>query len=234
MPSHRAIWTGAIGLIVLGMASPAVAAPMLFTDRSAFDQVAVPNEVVTFEGLPLGPVCLPVSPFVSAPCRLTLDGVTFADTIGDPGSANRRPELVLDRGLNASTFLLPGTAIPRAADDFSLTFSGRVIGLDVATFATFGWPVAFRFTEVDGTQTSTTLFVPLPGTFLGATSDVGFTQLSLYAQEIDGGLTNFEIDNVALKPIPEPATLLLCVTTAAGLGLVRRLRCRASDCEHAA
>lgn len=37
-----------------------------------------------------------------------------------------------------------------------------------------------------------------------ATSDVGFAELSLYAQEVDGGLTNFEIDNVALKPIPNP------------------------------
>jgi hypothetical protein len=55
---------------------------------------------------------------------------------------------------------------------------------------------------------------------------VGFSRLSLVALPVDVNgvgsvITNIVIDNVALEPVPEPTTLLLWATSAAGLGLAR-------------
>jgi hypothetical protein len=110
--------------------------------------------------------------------------------------------------------------------------NSHFIGLDVRNGLIFPVvPIAFLFTEADGTETSLSVITGLSA-FLGATSDIGFGQLSLYSAGTSAN-TNFTIANVAVAPTPEPATLLLSGTTAAGLGLARwyqrRGRVRAHD-----
>jgi hypothetical protein len=202
-------------------ASPATATPIFFTSRSAFDENVGPQKLVTFEGLLPGPVCLPTNPFVPDPCQLTVHGVAFSATTGIP-IVNQRPELSTD-GVTA----IGSNAIPTAPGDFSLTFGGHFIGLDVLGGG--GLPVvpfAFLFTEADGHQASLSLITGLTS-FLGARSDVGFGQLSIYsASTTPGASSNFTVANIAIEPTPDPATFLLFATAGVGLGLTRCYRRR--------
>lgn len=227
MPLQRAAWPRVIGLTMtlLLLTSPALGAPILFTTRNVFDGVVGPHELVTFEEFPVGTLCLPATPFVSDPCSLTLKGATFSANTGLP-DIDQRPVLIIESlGADPSKGL-GSAALPSTSGEFVLTFGGPLIGLDVETFAGLGSPVTFVFTETDMTQTSVTIFAIGEGTFLGATSPVGFSQLSLFASQADGGRFNFLVDNVALGPVPEPATLLLVGTSAAGLGLARWVKKR--------
>jgi len=212
-----------IFLAVALLASPALGAPIIFTDRNVFDRVIGQHELVTFEEFPVGPVCLPANAFISDPCRLTIDGVTFSASRGFP-EVNQRPELSIESGLGAPLSKgLVSNNIPIAPGDFSLSFNGHALALDVVTAATFGSPVTVDFTEADGTHTAYTIFAVINGgAFFGVKSDVGFSSLSLYAPLVEGARYNFLIDNVALEPVPEPTTILLWSSTMAGLGLAWR------------
>jgi hypothetical protein len=213
-------------MILLAVAlatSPALGAPVIFTDRNVFDRVIGQHELVTFEEFPIGPVCLPDNAFTSDPCRLTIDGVTFSASRGFP-EMNQRPQLRIESGLGAPLSKgLFSSIIPTAPGDFALSFNSHVLGLDVVTAATLGAPVTLDFTQADGTHTEYTIFAVINGgAFFGVKSDVGFSSLSLYAPSVDGVRYNFLIDNVALEPVPEPTTLLLWSTTMAGFGLAWR------------
>jgi hypothetical protein len=173
-------------------------------------------------------------PFVPDPCRLALNPVTFTATTVFSVLSGVRPELgILGAGQFgaanlSSKALIPGSDIPDAPNKFSLTFRGHEIGLDVVSLANLGAPITLEFTEANGTLTSSTLFAANTGTFIGATSTIGFTQLSLYDPPGRDCCINFVIDNVALEPVPELSTLLLFGTSAAGLGLAARRRRRHS------
>src|SRR5258708_3364073 len=95
---------------------------------------------------------------------------------------DQRPELfVRDDQFGAailSSKALGDAGLPTAPDQFSLTFRGHAIGLDLISAANIGAAVTLEFTEASG-KTSTTVFAVNTGTFVGAISSAGFTQFSL-------------------------------------------------------
>jgi len=216
-------------LVTLVLAIPAQAVSIFFTTRAEFNAAASPRELITFQEFPVGPLCDTVLlSFGNDPCVFTTQGVTFTTTLR---TTRRDPTLFIRQAPSTpSSKAIQSGGVAGAADEFFFDFSGNAIGFDVFTQATFGKLVSFVVTEVDGTQTSTSVFAmsPFVGTFFGAVSDIGFTRVSIFDPDPFGG-TNFLIGNVAASPIPEPATMLLLGSGLAGLGLFRRRR-RVAGC----
>lgn len=210
----------------------ALGTPIFFNNRNQFDRALGPHDVIDFEDLPVGRVC---SPLVSDPCTLRIGGATFSAV----GPSQPQLSIQDDIGAPRSKALIQ-TNLPLAPGEFPINFAGHFIGLDVIslcepqfpgchnTEGDVGAPVSALLTEANGSQSALTLFAnPGNGRFLGAMSEVGFSEVSLYALPVCSEtfgcnltiFTNFGIDNVALEPVPEPATLILSATTAACLGL---------------
>jgi len=218
------VMTFAVSCAILS-ATPALAASILFESRSSFElaaqriamQVSTPPlETITFEEFPTGHVCAEMQ----LSCSFGTRGITFATPVGGNFFIGR------DSFQTNPTATLGALGIPAAPDEFTVTFSSRFIGLDVAVA---GPPTAVTFvlSESDGTRTSSTIsaFTEFGGgiTFFGAISDISFEKISIFKPTSPSGSnSNFEIDNVSTTIIPEPDTLLLLTFGLTAMALFSR------------
>jgi hypothetical protein len=76
-------------LLVTG---PALGTPIFFSNRNQFDRSLGPHEVIDFEDVPVGPVCLPLE-LVPDACSLRIGSATFSAT--GPVLHSQRPQLII-------------------------------------------------------------------------------------------------------------------------------------------
>lgn len=182
--------------VFVGQTQTSQATPLLFTDRTAFNAAAGRSTLLTLDA----PGQIAYDPLVNrADYRATYQGLmTFQfDAVGGVGT-NSDGTVTLGRtGLAASGWLLaPATAF--GFDIFTNDYS--FVDLDVR--------------GSDGTSASWT--IPTAGLqFLGVTSPTSFfATISYVGRPITffpgyrGTSLGYTIDNVAIKTVPEPPSLL--------------------------
>ena len=181
----------ALVLLAMGWATRAESAPILFTDRDAFNQAVGDSTVVTFDQ---PEAC--TYDFVRRTCTVTYDNlVTFVfDAVGGVG-------------VNSDSITLGRSG---------LAANGRVImpvtafGFDVIDAGQGLVPFGGQWFQLNGPQ------------FFGLLSDTPFMPQFGYAPL--GFTAPYSIDNLVVKTVPEPATVVLISLGCAAIGLSRRRR----------
>jgi hypothetical protein len=207
---NRCVVVAIAGLVFTVQSRIVEAAPIVFTDRAAFNAAAQPN---LFDDFSAPVQCAVTPPF----CDLTFSGVTFRfDSPDFPISPASAPQSLgaLDVG---PTFAVGATFGPSTA-----------IGFDVLQLGAlpFGLSVVPRIRQSDGTEIiGATMTVSTPGFFgLHVNDGSVLTGLGLFPVQTSGSGTIAGIDNLARSvTVPEPATLVLFGAGAAAL-LARRRR----------
>jgi hypothetical protein len=202
-------------------AKSANAAPIVFSDVTAFRAAAGSTSVLTFDDLPPSTVspCLPASPYIPDPCEFHYGGAVFVATEGSQSSVplfNQRPRLIVGTiGQQTSNGLLSGSAIPNDSDDFFFTFDGNAVGFSVWSFG-ISVPVRIKVEDVNGQALDYLMTVHnFQAQFFGVVSPVALTKVRLYSDPSStNGNWQFSIDDVELQdvdlqPVPEPSTLAL-------------------------
>jgi hypothetical protein len=198
------------GLVFLAQGRIVEGAPIVFTDRAAFDAATQPN---LFDDFSAPVQCAVTPPF----CDITYSGVTFRfDSPDYPMSPASAPLSLgaLDVG---PTFVVGATFSPSTA-----------IGFDVFQLGSlpFGLRVMPRIRQADGTEIfGASMTVSTPG-FFGLHLNDGslLTGLGLSPIQTSGSETLAGIDNLSRSvAVPEPATLVLFGAGAVAL-LARRRR----------
>jgi hypothetical protein len=208
------LFPGFLLTAALSLSAAAHATIITFMDRDAFNAAAGPLNLIDFENFPDGVGVCPTAPLGSPPCSLTVGGVTFTSTVEGRGDIEFGPQLITTRSSfeNRSITLIAGSGIPAAPGDFTLSFTGTAIGLDLISAGFSNWPFGFQFRESGGALTDENLVSTFgTGRFFGAISDIGFSDLSIFSNGV-GGSSNFYIDNVATaatSAVPEPSMLML-------------------------
>jgi hypothetical protein len=218
----------ALGLALLANGT-ALALPLTFATRQAFDATVGPHSLLTFDDLPANEVraCLPPQPAVPDPCVLALDNATFVSAIGIPAVQQRPILSIFDFG---TSNMIVSNAIAFEHDEFFATVSSRIIGFDLASFIDDREDrFQVRLTELDGTQTNYYVFASLhQPAFFGAVSATGFDEVSFINVPVNGLYSNFGIDNFATQPVPEPPVLVLLSFCSITIPFARRHRRRRS------
>ena len=210
------------GLLVLGMPLVAQASISTFINPASLAAVPVPQQTITFDNYTVGPLCTPATPDIPNPCVFQSDGVTFTSTGGDP-AFNQRPELSIDNGLGdtLTNGLLSASAIPTAPGQFTIGFSGSILGFDIVGGSSTPSGPGQATIDLLETNGSWTQFVVTPvtgaGTFFGAQSSFGFVEADLYATPGATCCGNFLINNVTTSPVPLPASAWLLLSALGGL-----------------
>jgi hypothetical protein len=190
------------------MSSPVSAAPVFYTNRADFNAAANPTELLTFASVSQPIVGCPFNPITFESCVLPLAGITFVSIAGhqENGIIELSPVLTGGGGRGLQTSL-----IPLSPNQYFALLSGNCFGLNIVA-SSYSTPIYITLTEASGAATTVSLFAP-PGTFFGATSDVGFTKVSFYSGPLQG--TNFLIDNVAYSPSGAPGPDIRVLDTVA-------------------
>jgi hypothetical protein len=199
-------------VVSLVMADSLEASPVLFPDRATFTNVAQPNRTLPLQGLSVSncDFVFP-GPF----CHATFDNLLFVNyDFAGIGLFNDGVGIDWVFGLSAAhSFLTPVTAI--GFDLVRILPAGFAQGPPSADF--FGFSFA-------GTQFA----IPLGSDpiFFGAIFDT--PQTTIPAHVVPGGVSGpqdgFVITNLAVRTVPEPATLALFGAAAALLLGARRRR----------
>ena len=181
----------ALVLLVVGSNARTEAAPILFTDRDAFNRVVGASTLITFDE----PEACSINP-QNLTCTVTYDDlVTFVfDAVGGVGV--RPDHITMGRSGLAATgrVLQPVTAF----------------GFDVISVGQGLVPFGGQWFQLNGPQ------------FLGIVSDtpfmaqIGYTGLGFTAP--------YSIDNMAIRTVPEPTTVLLTALGCLAAGLHRKRR----------
>ena len=189
------------------MSSPVSAAPIFYTNRADFNAAANPTELITFASASGPIVGCPFNPIPFDSCVLALAGITFVSIAGhqENGIIILSPVLTGGGGSALGTSL-----IPNSPNQYFALVSGNCFGMDIVGSA--GSPIYITLTEASGAATTVSLFAPTV-TFVGATSDVGFTKVSFYSPRPHQ--TNFLIDNVAYSPSGAPGADIRVLDTVA-------------------
>jgi len=217
-------------LALFAVFANASASIITYDNRAAFTVAAGASiETIDFEGIPVGPLCPPQTPWVPGACEFSTGGVNFFSTVDR--SPKYRSELSIDNGIGAPLSQgLVSNLTSTAPAEFYLDFASQFIGLDV--IAGDGTPIGLALTEVNGQSAEYTIEGATgAGTFFGAYSPTGFSEMSLYALPENGALLNFLIDNVAVGQnvaVPEPGTLSLLLYGFGALLVMRHRRPRHS------
>jgi hypothetical protein len=196
-------------VLFLLVSAPLQAAPIIFLDRDTFLQAVQPNRAISFEARPFPCDTFSVE---SDFCQRTSDDGLLSVTYdlhdvgfgGDTIFINRGPA-----GLGAShQFLTPVTAI-------GFDLGGILLGSPPPT--TFNFTFAGTTFALPGTLTEPQFFgAILEGPVNGIPADAGHPG------------ARFFISNLVVQTVPEPGTLLLFGTAAAGiLGSRRRFGSKA-------
>jgi hypothetical protein len=209
------------------LAKSGSAAPIVFSDRAAFQAAAGSTSTLTFDDLGTGAVasCLPSHPYVDDPCELDYGGATFVTTIGLPKDDQRPLLFALTSGLEPTNGLTSAD-VPLDPDDFFFTFQGNAVGLSLWSGSKA--PVYIQVEDINGQLSNYSAMADAyVGSFFGVVSDVALHKVSLYTVPYTNeygfeGVSNFGIDDVELQAVPEPSTLALMLGGA--MALVRRRR----------
>ena len=229
MKLHTFLRVVAFAVAAAGVVKSASAAPIVYSDRTAFHAAAGATSVLTFDDLANGPVsaCLPASPYTGDPCELPYGGATFVATVGLP-DFDQDPLLFASPVGAFPTNALSCACIPLDADDFYFTFESNAVGFSLPGFSTP--PVYIEIEDANGQTTSyQTVADPFVAPFFGVVSDVALKRVSVYTGDFEFGRANFGIDDVELQGgtvVPEPSTLALMF---GGLAAVARRRQRSNS-----
>jgi hypothetical protein len=194
-------------VMVSGVATQATAAPIVFTDRGAWElAVAVAgNETFssTIDPLPLGTTDLGV-------VDVTVNGTLSAFSNVSGGQFNGFIQNGIDNNVSSIVFTLP-QAVNAWGADFTLAATGDVL-----------------IVTVNGNAYNLGTQLINQGTgFLGTIEDAPFTTLTMTTAAFTSIGENYFVDDLSFgdsqTAVPEPATLLLL---ASGLGVAARRRLR--------
>lgn len=218
----RCILTALMTVALVNGAIVAEAAPIVFTDRDAFNAAAQPNLFEDFDG--------PLNPCTFMPeCHLSYSGITFHFDNSAPPYSPASPPASLGAIQVGPWFVVsahfdPTTAIGFDVGPLASTFGLTVFPLGCGSGCEVGAVLQPDGSVVFGTGHTLTQ----PG-FIGFTSTGGtsFNGLML-APTLGNPLTGpsgsiVTVDNISLK-VPEPSTLLLFAV--AGSALLGRRRYR--------
>jgi hypothetical protein len=201
--------------MVSGVAAPAAAAPIVFTDRTAWEAAVViaGNETFSnaFAVLPLGTTDLGV-------VDVTITGTVSTFSSVGSGLFNGFIQNGGANNVSAITFTFPQPVNAWGAD-FSTTATGDRV---IVTFNGNSYDVGSLLANQ-----SPVFPEPAPFEFLGFIDDAPFTSLTMTTAAFTSIGESFFVDDLSFgdsqTAVPEPATLLLL---ASGLGVAARRRLR--------
>jgi len=197
-------------------AHDAKAAPVIFTSRTTFDAAAPGTSTITFG-----------TTAAALANSLTYSGVTFAGgtdyqvevidgtNVGAPGN------FVLTSNTNTAGAMGPNIVITPPANTTAFGFDIKSSNSALGSIGTGSYQIF-----VNGTPVATVTPTYTSFSFIGFTSDVPITSITI--QALTGGdpvLDNFTFGPAATET-PEPATMLLLGSGLAGLAALARRRRR--------
>jgi PEP-CTERM motif-containing protein len=197
-------WLPVAALLIVSSARGTEAAPIVFTDRVAFDAAAGPNILVTFDTVEPNRWAPQLCFFIAISCDYIVDGVLHVESL----SFTDNHALVVGSALNLTPEAIASVDVGGPITAFGFNALPAQVSPEGQIFV--DWIVnGVRESASTHVGDSTTFFGllfpdPVSGVRLGAIP----TAPPLFARFAS-------IDNVAITSVPEPSTALLL-----GLGLV--------------
>ena len=210
--------------LVIG-ATIAEAAPIVFTNRDAFNVVAQPNSFEDFGG--------PLSPCTFQPgCELSYSGITFRFDNATPPYSPLSPPASLGAIKVGPIFVVSAHFDPTTAIGFDVGLFGSVFGLTVFPLGCGSGCEVGAVLQPDGSVVFGTGHTLTQPGFIGFTSTGGtFFNGLLLAPTLGNPATGtpgsiVTVDNMSLSSVsvPEPSTLLLFAVGGSALLGGRRYR----------